>query len=87
MAAQGWNFDAATMQLQPQVSLKAGFTSSSGQGDPCDPVATGGYLGADNQLIPRRASPARAQARNCSGVMAMRAFSIAWLRSAPIARN
>jgi len=50
-AAEGWAFDRATMQLLPQARLKVGFTQPASTGDPCDPVATGGYLGADNQLI------------------------------------
>jgi hypothetical protein len=50
-AKEGWIFDPATMQLKPTARLKVGFTNSGGDGDPCDPQATGGYLGADNQLI------------------------------------
>lgn len=50
-AAEGWAFDAATMQLLPQARLKVGFTQTASTSNPCDPVATGGYLGADNQLI------------------------------------
>jgi hypothetical protein len=39
------------MQRMPQVRLQAAFTTPAGSTDPCDPVATGGYLGAENQLI------------------------------------
>ena len=39
------------MSLTPIVQMKVGFTQDAGTGDPCDPVATGGYLGSDNQLI------------------------------------
>jgi hypothetical protein len=48
---KGLRLDPATMQLLPQVRLKVGFTSDASSGDPCDPVATGGYLGADNVLL------------------------------------
>jgi hypothetical protein len=50
-AAQGLTFDPATMRLSPAAKLQVTFTEDAGTGDPCDPVATGGYLGADNQLI------------------------------------
>jgi len=50
-AAAGWQFEPATMRLLPQVSLKVGFTQDASTSDPCDPVATGGYLGPENQLI------------------------------------
>jgi Family of unknown function (DUF6519) len=53
-AEQGLAFDPATMRLLPQARLEVGFTTPAGSGDPCDPVATGGYLGADNQLIRAR---------------------------------
>ncbi|HUO54852.1 MAG TPA: DUF6519 domain-containing protein, partial [Rhodoblastus sp.] len=50
-SAQGLNFDPLTMALTPRAGLQIGFLSSGSTGDPCDPVATGGYLGADNQLV------------------------------------
>jgi len=49
--AQGLSFDPLTMRLTPAVGLQIGFTSSGAPSNPCDPAATGGYLGADNQLI------------------------------------
>jgi hypothetical protein len=49
--AVGWGFDATTMRRVPQVRLQAAFTTPAGTTDPCDPIATGGYLGAENQLI------------------------------------
>jgi hypothetical protein len=49
--AQGLSFDPSTMTLAPQAGLKIGFLTSGGTGNPCDPAATGGYLGADNQLV------------------------------------
>jgi hypothetical protein len=49
--ALGWSFDANTMRRLPQARLQASFTTPPGTTDPCDPVATGGYLGAENQLI------------------------------------
>jgi hypothetical protein len=39
------------MQLKPSCRLKVGFTNPGSDADPCDPQASGGYLGADNQLI------------------------------------
>jgi Family of unknown function (DUF6519) len=50
-AAQGLTFDPATMRLAAAARLQVSFTEDAGTGDPCDPTATGGYLGADNQLI------------------------------------
>jgi hypothetical protein len=50
-AASGLVFDPAGMSLTPAIRLQVGFTEDVGDGDPCDPVATGGYLGAENQLI------------------------------------
>jgi Family of unknown function (DUF6519) len=50
-AKEGWIIDPNTMQLKPTARLKVGFTNPGGDSDPCDPQATGGYLGADNQLI------------------------------------
>jgi hypothetical protein len=47
----GLQFDPRTMRLEPVVRLQVGFTQDVSVHDPCDPVATGGYLGADNQLI------------------------------------
>ena len=48
---QGLVLDPRLMKLVPAVGLKVGFVSSGGTGDPCDPTVTGGYLGAENQLI------------------------------------
>jgi hypothetical protein len=50
-AKEGWILDPHTMALKPTVRLKVGFTNPGSDTDPCDPQATGGYLGADNQLI------------------------------------
>jgi hypothetical protein len=49
--SQGLTFDKPTMRLLSNASLKVGFIDSGGTASPCDPVAKGGYLGADNQLI------------------------------------
>jgi Family of unknown function (DUF6519) len=56
---QGLAFDPETMRLQPRISLQVGFTQDPTTTDPCDPVATGGYLGTDNQLIRVRAGADR----------------------------
>ncbi len=50
-AKEGWILDPATMQLKPTARLEVGFTNPGSDTDPCDPQASGGYLGADNQLI------------------------------------
>lgn len=47
----GWQFDPTDMQLVPSARLQVAFTQDAAVANPCDPVATGGYLGADNQLI------------------------------------
>jgi hypothetical protein len=47
----GLRLEPATMRLAPVVRLQVGFTQDVAQSNPCDPVATGGYLGADNQLV------------------------------------
>ena len=47
----GLQLDPETMRLEPVARLQVGFTQDVTTQDPCDPVATGGYLGADNQLI------------------------------------
>ena len=48
---KGLYLDPETLRLVPQVQLQVGFTQEQAVADPCDPVAKGGYLGADNQLI------------------------------------
>jgi hypothetical protein len=48
---RGFLFDPDTMRLVPQATLQVSFTQSQTISDPCDPVAQGGYLGAENQLI------------------------------------
>ena len=60
LGSEGLTFDALTptMRLKSQATLKAGFDTSGAEGGPCDPVAAGGYLGADNQLIRVRLSAA-----------------------------
>ena len=47
----GWLFDPTSMRLTPAARLQVGFTQTAGANTPCDPIASGGYLGADNQLI------------------------------------
>ena len=50
-SAAGFVFDPQTMRLVPQANLQVSYTDPSTATDPCDPIAQGGYLGADNQLI------------------------------------
>jgi len=47
----GLTYDAATARLVSRARLKVGFDQMGGNQNPCEPVAQGGYLGADNQLI------------------------------------
>ena len=49
--AQGLDFVAKTRQLVPRARLKVSFTEAVKPADRCQPEASGGYLGADNQLI------------------------------------
>jgi hypothetical protein len=49
--AGGQFLDPQSLALLPQAKLKVSFVQARGFIDPCDPVATGGYLGAENQLI------------------------------------
>jgi len=62
-ATAGWQFDPATMRLEPLARLKVAFANDASTNDPCDPVATGGYLGADNQLIRLRIAASSAGPR------------------------
>jgi Family of unknown function (DUF6519) len=48
---RGLTFDAASMRLLPAAKLQVSFTETQAVSDPCDPTASGGYLGEDNQLI------------------------------------
>src|SRR6266699_3791999 len=50
-AARGLVLDPATMQLASMSRLQASFQTPEGSTDPCEPTASGGYLGAENQLI------------------------------------
>ena len=43
--------DPDAMRLRPQVHLRVGFAEEGEVPDPCDPIARGGYLGAENQTI------------------------------------
>jgi hypothetical protein len=49
--AGGQFLDPQSLALLPQAKLQVSFVQAAGFVDPCDPVATGGYLGAENQLI------------------------------------
>jgi hypothetical protein len=50
-AKDGFEFEPATMRVLPSVQLKVGVAQETSTGNPCDPVASGGYLYSDNQLI------------------------------------
>jgi len=50
-ATEGLQFDPATMRLESTAKLQVSFSQPLGPATPCEPVAQGGYLGAENQLI------------------------------------
>ncbi len=51
LAGDGLQFDAASMRIESATTLQVSFTDTPGATGPCQPVATGGYLGAENQMI------------------------------------
>jgi hypothetical protein len=51
LATDGVTLDSATLQIMSQARLQVGFVAGPASTDPCTPVAAGGYLGADNQLV------------------------------------
>ena len=55
-AAEGWDFDPDTMRLNSEARLQVAFDTSGPPPGPCEPAASGGYLGAENQLIRVRIS-------------------------------
>jgi hypothetical protein len=50
-AGIGLKLDPATMRLESTAALQVGFVTEPPPPSACEPVATGGYLGAENQLI------------------------------------
>jgi hypothetical protein len=54
----GQSFNPKTMRLESLASLKVQPDNSGPPPSPCDPIAQGGYLGAENQLIRVRISAA-----------------------------
>ena len=51
LGSEGLQFDAASMMIGSTTTLQVSFPSIPAAPDPCQPVATGGYLGAENQMI------------------------------------
>jgi len=51
LTAGGLSFDPSTMLLESTTILEVSFTELPGPVTPCQPVATGGYLGAENQML------------------------------------
>jgi len=47
----GLHFEQETMRLESTARLQVSFNPPPGAATPCQPVAQGGYLGAENQLI------------------------------------
>ncbi|TQF68269.1 hypothetical protein FK531_14270 [Rhodococcus spelaei] len=50
-ANQGLEFDPTTMRLDSMSRLHVTWQGTPNQPNPCEPTSTGGYLGAENQLI------------------------------------
>jgi Family of unknown function (DUF6519)/IPT/TIG domain len=51
LAARGLEFDPDSAMIGSAAGLQVSFTTTPGPPSPCQPVATGGYLGAENQMI------------------------------------
>jgi len=51
LADDGLGFDAASMRVESAALLQVSFSNAPAAPGPCQPVATGGYLGAENQMI------------------------------------
>jgi Family of unknown function (DUF6519)/IPT/TIG domain len=51
LAGDGLAFDAASMRVESLTALQVSFSDAPAAPGPCQPVATGGYLGAENQMI------------------------------------
>lgn len=51
LGGQGLTFDPASMMLESTSTLQVSLTTEPGSPSLCEPVATGGYLGAENQMI------------------------------------
>ncbi len=51
LAGSGLRFDAASMMVESNTKLLVSFPEIVTQPSLCQPVATGGYLGAENQMI------------------------------------
>jgi hypothetical protein len=51
LGGKGLQFDAASMTIDSTTTLQVSFTNTSSVPDKCEPVATGGFQGAENQMI------------------------------------
>jgi hypothetical protein len=51
LAGLGLRFDAASMMIRSATTLQVSFVDVPAAPSLCQPVATGGYLGAENQMI------------------------------------
>jgi hypothetical protein len=51
LSDEGADYDLATAAILPRARLQVAMVAPPALVDPCDPPASGGYLGADNQLI------------------------------------
>lgn len=49
--AQGLSMDSRTLRLQSASRLQVSWEGAALPPDPCEPASTGGYLGAENQVI------------------------------------
>lgn len=55
-ADEGWSYNPASAALTSTARLQVGFAATGVAATPCEPAATGGYAGAENQLIRVRIS-------------------------------
>jgi hypothetical protein len=51
LGGEGLQYDAASMMIEPATTLQVSFTNTPDAPDPCQPVAVGGFQGAENQMI------------------------------------
>jgi Family of unknown function (DUF6519)/IPT/TIG domain len=51
LAGGGLGFDATSMRVESAARLQVSFSNAPTAPGSCQPVATGGYLGAENQMI------------------------------------
>ncbi|MEU4244752.1 DUF6519 domain-containing protein [Actinoplanes sp. NPDC026619] len=64
-ATEGLTYDPATAELLSNTRLQVSWQTPAGGAGPCEPAATGGYLGAENQVIRVQITAVDAAAGSC----------------------